>query len=133
MEDRHITLDNRPPIWAWCRKPDLRQTGHFTSGVKGVRLELEVPSSLVLLSNFEDWHWVLNGGTNENDFGSYFPTEEEFDEWCANLNNTNFYSREQTMQSWQRIFRAKPDDACQACLPYLLLEWVRDEKEFVAR
>ena len=55
------------PVWAWYRahgltrvKPNLRRKGHLQSGEQGVRIEFEVPKHLVLLSNFDTWHAVLN-------------------------------------------------------------------------
>ncbi len=55
------------PIWAWYQwadrdrpKPDLRASRHLARGVRGVRLELEITASSVLLSDFELWHYVLN-------------------------------------------------------------------------
>lgn len=55
------------PIWGWfqcngeaCPRPDLRRTGHLPRGTRGTRLELLLPASRVLLSDFELWHYVLN-------------------------------------------------------------------------
>lgn len=60
MEERGIALKQRPPMWAWPKKPDLRRNHHLEKGKRGYRLELEVPDELVLVSNFEAWHCVLN-------------------------------------------------------------------------
>jgi hypothetical protein len=56
------------PVWLWCAwrgctrpKPDLRATGHLPRGTRGVRLELELDEARVLRSDFELWHYVLNG------------------------------------------------------------------------
>jgi hypothetical protein len=55
------------PVWAWYQydgearpRPDLRRTGHLPRGTHGTRLELMLPASRVLLSDFELWHYVLN-------------------------------------------------------------------------
>jgi hypothetical protein len=55
------------PVWAWFRyngeahsRPDLRRTGHLPPGTHGARLELILPASRVLLSDFDLWHYVLN-------------------------------------------------------------------------
>ncbi len=55
------------PIWVWRQWrnaerpiPDLRATGHLPRGERGVRLELDVDPGRVLLSDFEQWHYVLN-------------------------------------------------------------------------
>jgi len=69
MEER---LGSRPsvkalPLWAWyqwggaaCRKPDLRACGYMPKGESCVRIEFEVSDRLVLLSDFDLWHYVLN-------------------------------------------------------------------------
>jgi Domain of unknown function (DUF3841) len=56
------------PIWLWKAwrgagraRPDLRCTGHLPRGTRGVRLELDLAPERVLLSDFELWHYVLNG------------------------------------------------------------------------
>ena len=51
------------PWWGWhSPRPDLRQSGHLLRGTQGVRLELELEPSQVLLSDFDAWHVVLNRG-----------------------------------------------------------------------
>jgi len=43
-------------------KPDLRASGRWMErGTAGVRIELRVPSDLVLLSQFDMWEYVLLG------------------------------------------------------------------------
>ncbi len=56
------------PIWLWCqwrgsarRRPDLRASGHLPAGSAGVRIELELDAARVLRSDFDLWHYVLNG------------------------------------------------------------------------
>lgn len=56
------------PVWVWCqwrganrRRPDLRSRGHLPSGTAGVRLELDIEPERLLCSDFELWHYVLNG------------------------------------------------------------------------
>ncbi len=86
------------PIWVWCQwrgaarpKPDLRARGHLPPGTPGVRLELELDESRLLRSDFELWHYVLNGW--------YLPgslaDELEFDARP---------DRRRIEPSWQRIF-----------------------------
>ncbi|MGC4044603.1 MAG: DUF3841 domain-containing protein [Armatimonas sp.] len=80
----------RWPVWAWEKKPDLRSYLGRNNKEPYVRLTLEVPDSDVLLSEFEDWHFVL--------WNSYLAlTEAEAD---ANENAT-LAERE---TSWERIF-----------------------------
>jgi hypothetical protein len=56
------------PVWVWCQwrdagrpRPDLRARAHLPPGTAGVRLELEVETVRLLCSDFELWHYVLNG------------------------------------------------------------------------
>ena len=59
------------PIWAWYSykkilgKPDLR-CYHVQPGKKCVLLKIEIDSSQVLLTDFDDWHIVLNTGDEES-------------------------------------------------------------------
>ena len=56
------------PVWAWYmqngkqRKPDLRSErwGYGQGDEDYVCIELEIPDEQVLLSDFDDWHAVLN-------------------------------------------------------------------------
>jgi hypothetical protein len=54
-------------IWAWYqwegkRKPrDMRKSGYCTKGLPIVQLKIDIPDDNVLLSDFDLWHYVLNG------------------------------------------------------------------------
>lgn len=61
-------IPNQAPIWVWCqwrgvsrRRPDLRSRGHLPTGATGVRIELELDEERVLYSDFDLWHYALNG------------------------------------------------------------------------
>lgn len=65
------------PVWAWFQshgaarnKPDLRWAGHLETGTRGVRVELVLSESSVLLSDFELWHYVLNNWALQDGSGS---------------------------------------------------------------
>ena len=66
MLEKGITRKRIYPVWAWYtydgkrKKPDLRCSGLLPRGTKGVCIEFEACESEVLLSNFEQWHSVLN-------------------------------------------------------------------------
>lgn len=92
-------LTSQAPVWAWCQwrgtarpKPDLRARGHLRTGTRGVRIELELGDERVLRSDFELWHYVLNGW--------YLPSsladERRFDERP---------DRRRIAPSWQRVFK----------------------------
>ncbi|MFO1207343.1 MAG: DUF3841 domain-containing protein [Burkholderiales bacterium] len=62
------TAPSQMPVWLWCTwrgrsrpKPDLRATGHLPRGTRGVRIELNLDEARVLRSDFELWHYVMNG------------------------------------------------------------------------
>lgn len=56
------------PVWAWYaqgsghKKPDLRRErwSNGSDGKKMVCMELEVPDEQVVLSDFDNWHAILN-------------------------------------------------------------------------
>lgn len=57
------------PVWAWARPPSPTQSG--APDLRSMRyedanalIELDVPASSVVLSNFGTWHSVLNGWPN---------------------------------------------------------------------
>lgn len=146
--------DNGFPLWAWYqwegekrKKPDLRSAAHLPRGQRGVRIEFQIDDHLVLLSDFELWHYVLNYW--------YLPTSttdgENFDKKLAQQ-GLSFYKtkplpdpafHEIITKSWERIFdieweekdiaapRAKK--SIQATFWELPLANVRRVDEFVAR
>ena len=86
------------PIWLWCQwrgvaqaRPDLRHGGHLPKGTAGALIELELDGARLLRSDFELWHYVMNGW--------YLPQsrtdEREFDARPDRL---------RIKPSWRRIF-----------------------------
>ena len=127
MEEREISLKGRCPMWAWSHKPDMRLTAHSWRGAHGVvRLELEVPDELVLLSNFEAWHCVLND--------HYLVTNDE------ELEKMFDYPRDEVVASWQKIFDLKhcsgvPGycDWAQATFPTIELDYIISVRDYAPR
>ncbi|TKI55941.1 DUF3841 domain-containing protein [Brevibacillus antibioticus] len=60
MKKRLSNYRGEHPIWLWMKKPDMRHTGHFQEGTRCVRLTIELNKGDVLVSDFDDWHFVLN-------------------------------------------------------------------------
>jgi hypothetical protein len=92
------TRRGQVPVWVWCqwrgvlrRRPDLRVGGHLPPGVAGVRLELEIDLSRLLPSDFDLWHYALNGWYLPASLG-----DERAFEACPD--------RSRVAPSWQRIF-----------------------------
>ncbi len=100
------------PWWAWARwggsrsgRPDLRCSAHLPRGTRGYRLTIEMPAEEVLLSDFDDWHFVLNG--------SYLTLDEaEWDAFWAEMDAAGHSAqwpypepfRTRAEATWQRIF-----------------------------
>jgi hypothetical protein len=108
MQKRLDSYKGEYPIWLWTVKPDMRSTGHFGSYTKCVRLKIELDANMVLLSDFIDWHSVLNDGFNADN-------EKEYEDYYNGKLNV---SKE---ESWERIF-----DFNRVRDP----EWVGDERIF---
>jgi len=126
MESRGISLKGRSPMWAWTHKPDMRHSMHRYRGKHGVVvLELEVPDHLVLVSNFDAWHDVLN-----DHFTAL--TDEEVDRMFD-------YPRDEVIDSWQRIFdnelcvKHQHHESCQATFPTIEIGYLVKAKEFWPR
>ncbi len=72
---------NTWPIWCWYKwnnkhkKPDLRYAEFKYREADEYLIELEVPDDQVLLSDFDNWHFVLNGIDNE-DWQEIFNVDE---------------------------------------------------------
>lgn len=118
------------PVWAWYqwegmrRRPDMRS--HRRWGKKGqpiVLLTIDVPNDMVLLSDFDMWHCVLND--------SYLPLAESDD-----IDNP---TEEVKRKSWERIFNVDIITAywdfpkwTQATFWELKREWVKKAEYFVS-
>ncbi len=104
----------RWPAWAWHTnygvqtKPDRRRGMFNNYDELDSILELEVPDELVLLSDFDDWHCVLNNCAIMSD--EEYEAWPEKDEWdCA------VYTDEFKLDSWKKVFRSNTEFV-QACI-----------------
>lgn len=75
------------PIWAWYKYkgkyfPDLRCSGHIPKGEIGYRIKFHVDEKDVLLTDFIDWHIILN--SSEEDIKKGYV---EFDEYTFNFDD----------------------------------------------
>jgi len=154
----HQRLRVRPPrdslpVWAWYqwqsegrKKPDLRSSGHLPKGERGVRIKFERDDRLVLLSDFELWHYVLNYW--------YLPQSEvdgESFESELSEQGLSFYAtkplplpyHQRIEKSWERIFdmewaveglaAPKAEKVIQATLWELRIKDVKSCEEFISR
>ena len=114
------------PVWLWyAPKLDLRCSGHLARGTRGVRIELEIPRSRILLMDFQAWHCVLMGQFLEL-------WEREDREW----------KRREVRRSWERVFDLpalnrsrlwRPVEQIQGVAEYVRMEEVTDFQPFTAR
>jgi hypothetical protein len=102
----------RFPWWGWYRydgirrpKPDLRASAHLPTGRRGVRIELCVDDNQVLLSDFINWHAVLNHGflgRDETEHEQFRREEEKVG--CYPWAQYPEPLRSRIRTSWERIF-----------------------------
>lgn len=126
------------PIWLWRywegryrAKPDLRAGGHVQKGSKAVRIELEIPSDKVLLSDFDSWHAVLN-----NHHLSQTDAEYEYYEQYEEQEKDENLLRKSKEATWLKIFSIEdlPDDwAVQGVTWEILPEHIVNYKVFTSR
>lgn len=145
MDKRHIPHPQNIelPLWAWHtrdwehKEPDFREPGLGIPGIRYACIEFEIPDEYVLLSDYNNWHYVLNkswfdDSRNEDEF-------DELHEWFDSLDEATRYSK--TVDSWQKIFDVKPEKSdwepkgayVQATFWELKADMVRDVKYFTAR
>ena len=99
----------RYPVWAWYRqngrhrKPDLRSERwcYGYGGMPYVCMELSIPSERVVLSDFDEWHCVLNDilisdTEEEND------AQESYFAALSPAEQVEYKSR-----NWERVFDVK--------------------------
>ena len=125
-------------------RPDLRTSGLLAPKTLGVLLEIDLPQSDVLLSDFQKWHAVLNRSYLPQTMAEVLRFENQLaragipDEWPY---PEPFHS--QLTDSWQRVFdlEAEASDCwggieereIQAVFWQLDLDNVRSMKHFVSR
>ncbi len=98
------------PVWAWHtfdwkhRKPDLRD--HYFSAFYGTHtcIEIDIPEKNVLLSDEENWHFVLN-----DLFYTGAKSEKEYDRLEAEYDSLPEEEKCKARgRSWEQIFEVEP-------------------------
>ncbi len=145
------------PLWAWqqCNnaanaRPDLRSSGYLPRGTQGVRIEFEIDKGDVVLSDFELWHFVMNGhyiADNEEDcdaFDASVAKKWRYSGcWSGKLSSSH---RRRIKASWEKIFdldsvrdekwhgpSGRDAAAIQATVWFIDIGMVRQVDEFTAR
>ena len=131
------------PIWAWYlldgkpAKADLRRTEIVDCSGENYALTVELPETQVLLSDEENWHYVLNdwyfsGARNESDY-------DKANAWFDALPQNE--KRKAKLKSWEKIFNITPLENgwhrngyfVQATFWELRIEQVVDTRWFVGK
>ena len=130
------------PVWAWYqwrkdrKKPDLRWERWNCSprGAKFYRLEIEIPDSEVLLSDFDAWGIILNEGLLAD-------TEEE-DERLDKVYDSLPPEEQKAMraENWEKVFDLTPvntewmirGEDIQATFWELRKEQIREARMFIS-
>ena len=103
------------PLWAWQQwdgaaqaRPDLRSVGHFPRGTRGVRIEMEIDDGAVVLSDFDLWHFVMNGhyiaDSEKDDDAFYAKVPKKWHAGCWNKASMPLRHRRRIEASWEKIF-----------------------------
>lgn len=113
------------PIWAWHtsgghhKKPDLRSNNTYYDDSE--LIELEVPDSQVLLTDFDLWHSVL--------MNTPILPDSIWEAWDNGTFNIDNISEEEKKSSWKQILDVRSKDWIQACFWEIRPEFFR--KNFV--
>lgn len=105
------------PIWAWAKnygisqKPDRRRMLFNSYSKDDAILELEVPDGLVLLSDYDDWHFVLNNCPIQSD-----------EEW--EIDPDREFSEAEKFESWKQVFSTESKGFVQACFWFIEPEYL---------
>ena len=143
MRQRLSIYNGGYPLWGWYRpKPDLRHTAHLSKGVSGVRIEIQIPASRVLLSDLERWHDVLNNCYLSRSETEDLEWERKAGHGTVRRENIPVDLRKEIEKSWEHIFDLesardpgweKTNYRIQATFERLHLKEVINVQSFVAR
>jgi hypothetical protein len=139
MAERGIDTEGHPPFWAWHsygsrgKRVDLRTHYPFEPML---RLSLDVPDALALLSDEADWHAVLNNWCLS-------ASEVEYEHF-EKLEDAGKLSQAEKETTWQRIFDLTQygdpewnglagEKYIQACLPWFEHRWIKKVEHFKGR
>lgn len=139
MANHGLDTQGHPPFWAWHsygapgKRVDLRT---YAQPEPVLRLTLDVPDQLVLLSDETDWHSVLNNWYHAI-------SETEYDR-VEKLEDAGKLSQSEKQASWKWIFdltqHGDPEWAglakerlIQACMPWFEHCWIKKIERFNGR
>jgi len=140
----HSDIECIHPIWAWYKydyknKPDLRRSGHLSKGEIGYRIEFEIEKNKVLLTDFSNWHLILNASDEDRkvEYFHYCELEEanRDDDVPALIEEGFEIVDNQLIFNWNKIILDENSHKrdIQATMWYLKLEQVKSVTKFKAR
>ncbi len=125
MTDRIGNPDNiEYPVWAWYKRNDFNEYPNLNDLGFGEKepllvIELEIPKNQVLLSDFEEWHCVLN-----DDF-CWDCSKSDFD------NDIWIPTNPDKEKSWEHIFEISNSSFVQATFWKVTKDMVVSVEEFI--
>ncbi len=122
------------PLWSWYkyrgkRKHDLRFSGNGNRGDELYRIKFEIDDNKVLLTDFSDWHIILNTSDTKNYSEMTIEDVDDIDEYPKNgwerLDNKLIYN-------WDNIILDANSERSdiQATLWYIRQEQVKEIIKF---
>lgn len=117
--DQKIRMRPEPdtyPTWAYYqwygpnkKKPDLRYTGArcFAENRTCALMTLEIPDDQVLLSEYDAWHFVLNGSYLGNEKRSDEIWDFKFENKFHNYEDYPIWLKKEIEESWLTVFDFK--------------------------
>ena len=112
------------PIWGWIRyggKPFSSRKYDYEDGM--VLIKAEVPDDMILASDFDEWHFVLDNLPHDCMPEAVEALERWFDERKSPIDPRPEYVQQKVEQSWQGIFHDEGDTVQGVCWE-LKKEWI---------
>ena len=132
-------IECKHPVWAWFKysgknKPDLRRR-HLEKGKIGYRIEFEIDDNKVLLTDFSDWHLVLNRSQEDIKLEHCCLDIEDDDDLIEYQKEGWVIKDNKIMFDWNNIILDKNSNKedIQATLWYIRMYQVKSAKKFKSR
>ena len=131
------------PVWAWYKccgknKPDLRRK-YIEKGKIGYRIEFEMDEKKVLLTDFSDWHLILNASDEDRrlEYSSLSIIDDDLnqDDIEYLLNNGSELIDNKLIFNWDKIILDKNSykQDIQATMWYIDMSQVINVDKFKSR
>lgn len=127
------------PVWAWYQwegrrgRRDLRFSGYAKRGTPMVQLKIEADIQEILLSDFDDWHQVLNNcylAGSEQDFDIFYASDHIDWQHEIEVSWEKIFDLKRCCPNWDTPLERK---SIQAVLWEINLSRVRKAEFFIAK